>query len=88
MVTVEGSLDAYAQLGLTSLRKRRAMAEEKSGAAGAGAEVPPPKILLRRPGTLELFRGPSKEDGKEEPADLAIEPGFPEVDASSTEWSK
>lgn len=68
------------------------MAEPRSAATatGAEAEVPPPKILLRRPGTLELFGGPSKEDGedKEKPADLTIEPGFPEVDASSTEWSK
>lgn len=70
------------------------MAETRSAAtaAGAEAEVPPPKILLRRPGTLELLGGPSKEDAdgadKEKPADLTIEPSFPEVDASSTEWSK
>lgn len=68
------------------------MAEPRSDgpAAGAEAEAPPPKILLRRPGTLELFGGPSKEEdgGAEKPGDLTIEPGFPEVDASSTEWSK
>ena len=69
------------------------MAEPRSAATatGAEAEAPPPKILLRRPGTLELFGGPSKEDAdgatKEKPADLAAESGFPEVDASSTEWS-
>lgn len=63
------------------------MASAAATAAGT-EETPPPKILLRRPGTLELFGGPSKEDGAEKPADLAIEDGFPEVDASSTEWSK
>lgn len=69
------------------------MAEPRSATATAGteAEMSPPNILLRRPGTLELFGGPSKEDADaadKEPADLTVEPGFPEVDASSTEWSK
>lgn len=65
------------------------MAEASATAGGTEAAAPLPKILLRRPGTLELFGGPSKEDGAEKPADLAIEgDGFPEVDASSTEWSK
>lgn len=66
------------------------MAEDNAAAkAAASEEAPPPKILLRRPGTLELFGGPSKEDGADKPADLRIEgDGFPEVDASSTEWSK
>lgn len=65
------------------------MAEDSGAAAPAGSDAPPPKILLRRPGALELFAGPSKEDGAEKPADLRIvEGGFPEVDASSTEWSK
>eukprot|EP00903_Cladosiphon_okamuranus_P016168 g14921.t1 len=68
------------------------MAEPRSAAStsGADAELPPPKILLRRPGTLELFRGPSKDHGaeKDKPGDLTIEPGFPELDTSSTEWSR
>lgn len=64
------------------------MAEDSAAAKAAVSEAPPPKILLRRPGTLELFGGPSKEDGADKPADLRIEDGFPEVDASSTEWSK
>lgn len=45
-----------------------------------------PQILLRTPGKLELFQGPSK-DGSET-QDLTMEDGFPEVEASSTEWSK
>lgn len=68
---------------------RGTMAENNAAAKAAMSEAPPPKVLLRRPGTLELFGGPSKEDGAaEKPADLRIEDGFPEVDASSTEWSK
>lgn len=53
------------------------------------AELPPPKILLRRPGTLELFRGPSKDVGDEVQKDLQAEEGFPAgLDATITEWSK
>lgn len=46
-------------------------------------DLPVPKIMLRRPGKLELFTGPSKSN-----EDLRIDEGFPEVDASQTEWSK
>lgn len=57
------------------------------GAAGNMESRPPqPQILLRTPGKLELFQGPSK-DGNET-QELTIEDGFPEVEASSTEWSK
>lgn len=65
------------------------MAENSGSAAPAASDAAPPNILLRRPGALELFAGPSKDDGAEKPADLRVaEGGFPEVDASSTEWSK
>lgn len=64
-----------------------AQAADTSTVAVAAAELPPPKFLLRRPGKLELFSGPSKTDGEEQ-QDLEILEGFPEVDASSTEWSK
>lgn len=66
------------------------MAQTGDANAAAMAErvdPPLPKILLRRPGALELFKAPSKADG-EGLKDLCIEEGFPEVDASSTEWSK
>lgn len=59
----------------------------KAAAIAERVDPPLPKILLRRPGTLELFKGPSKADG-EGLQDLCIEEGFPEIDASSTEWSK
>lgn len=61
--------------------------DANEAATAERAELPLPKILLRRPGKLELFKGPSKADG-DTLKDLCFEEGFPEVDASSTEWSK
>ena len=61
--------------------------DENKAATVERAALPLPKILLRMPGKLELFKGPSKSDG-DELQDLCIEEGFPEVDASSSEWSK
>ena len=61
--------------------------EDKAATTAERMELPLPKILLRKPGSLELFKGPSKADGNEL-QDLCVDEGFPEVDASSTEWSK
>lgn len=58
-------------------------------AATEAPQLPLPNIILRRPGKLELFGGPSsKADLEEQSEGLRIEKGFPEVNASSTEWSK
>lgn len=54
-----------------------------TGTAKDVVDLPAPKIMLRRQGKLELFTGPSKSN-----EDLRVDEGFPEVDASQTEWSK
>lgn len=51
-------------------------------------DPPVPKILLRRPGTLELFRAPPRDVGEKQLRDLELEEGFPALDATVTEWSK
>lgn len=49
-----------------------------------------PQILLRCPGTLQLFKGPSKEEADEGPKNdlTAAEQRLPELEATITEWSK
>ena len=59
---------------------------EADASEAVGSKLPIPQILLRGPGKLELFQGPSKDGG--EAQELTIEDGFPEVEASSTEWSR
>lgn len=53
-------------------------------------DLPPPQILLRCPGTLQLFKAPSKEEADEGlKNDLtAAEQRLPELEATITEWSK
>lgn len=60
---------------------------EDDAQSGRGRDLPAPKLLLRRPGALELFAAPSKTAGQQGPAELNSEEGFPSTDASVTEWS-
>lgn len=68
-----------------------AASEGNSAALLGDDNLPVPQILLRCPGKLQLFRGPSREETNDEGLknDLtAAEKGLPELDASMSEWSK
>lgn len=87
--TFPSSLPAEVWREATAIRRMGSSEDPASASAlGNTTHLMVPKILLRKPGALELFKAPPKDVGEEQLRDLEVEQGFPSLDASVTEWSK